>query len=401
MSRPPWSSGPSRREAIENAKMTRVFDAIVIGAGAMGSAAAYYLSELRQRVLLLEQFAFDHRQGSSYGHSRIIRYAYDHPEYVELAKDTYPLWFDVQDKLGEQLVVQTGGLDFGPAGEASLGATIAALRESGLPYELLRPAEAEFRFPQFRLADDFTALYQPDSGFVKASKAVLGHIQLAKARSAVVKDRTTVTSLDLQPDSVVVSTAEEDYSAGKLVVTAGAWAKRLLQQTGLDLPLAPLRCQLNFMAPMEMKPYQAENCPVWIAHVASLFPEMIYGIPSHAGSGFKIAFHGGPEYSYPSEISREPDAENVAALRPFMRDHIPGLARAPVRESRICLYTQTPDEHFVVDKHPDYAHVVIGAGFSGHGFKFSTTIGKMLSEIALDGATPHNDSLFKIERFTG
>lgn len=379
--------------------MTNVFDAIVIGAGAMGSAAAYYLSERGQRVLLLEQFELDHRLGSSYGFSRIIRYAYDRPEYVELAKDSFPLWFALQAKLGEKLVFRTGGLDFGPADEASLEATIAAMRASGLRYELLTPTEAHSRFPQFRLAENFKALYQPDSGYVKASKAVLGHIKLAEANGAVVKDRTAVAAITLQSDSVAVSIADETYSAGNLVVTAGAWAKRLLEQTGLDLPLAPLRCQLNFMAPTELSPYQAENCPVWIAHVSSLFPEAIYGIPSHDGSGFKIAFHGGPAFSHPSEINREPNANDVAALRPFMREHIPGLADAPVHESRICLYTQTPDEHFVVDKHPEYAHVAIGAGFSGHGFKFSTAIGKMLTDITLDGATPHNDSLFKIARF--
>ena len=380
--------------------MSEVFDAIVIGAGAMGSAAAYYLSERGQRVLLLEQFELDHRLGSSYGYSRIIRYAYDHPEYVELAKDTFPLWFALQEKLGEQLVFQTGGIDFGPAGEASLEATIAAMQASGLPCELLTPAEAKRRFPQFRLAEDFKALYQPDSGFVAASKAVLGHIKLAKANGAVIQDCAPVTAIALQPDTVEVATANDRYSAGKLILTAGAWARRLLARTGLDLPLVPLRCQLNFMAPAELSPYAAENCPVWIAHVASLFPESVYGIPSHDGSGFKIAFHGGPPFAHPAEIKREPDAENVAALRPFMRAHIPGIADAQARESRICLYTQTPDEHFVVDQHPEHAHVAIGAGFSGHGFKFSTTIGKMLTEIALDGATPHNDSLFKIERFT-
>lgn len=379
--------------------MTEVFDAIVIGAGAMGSAAAYYLSERGQRVLLLEQFALDHRLGSSYGYSRIIRYAYDHAEYVELAKDTFPLWFALQDKLGEQLVYTTGGLDFGPAGEESLEATISAMQASDLRYELLTPAEAKLRFPQFQLAENFRALYQPDSGFVRASKAVLGHIKLARANGAIVKDTTVVDRITLQPDSVEVSTADGRFAAGSLIVTAGGWAKRLLQQTGLALPLVPLRCQLNFMAPTDSPPYQADNCPVWIAHVSSLFSEAIYGIPSHDGSGFKIAFHGGPAYSHPSEIDRQPDEENVVALRPFMRAHIPGIAAAPVRESRICLYTQTPDEHFVVDKHPAYAHVVIGAGFSGHGFKFSTTIGKMLTDIALDGATPHNDSLFKIGRF--
>jgi len=381
--------------------MKQVFDAIVIGAGAMGSAAAYYLSERMQRVLLLEQFELDHRLGSSYGYSRIIRYAYDHPEYVELAKETFPLWYSLQEKLGEQLVVQTGGIDFGPAGEASLEATIAAMQASGLSYELLTPAESNVRFPQFQLPEGFKALYQPDSGFVKASNSVRGHIKLAQANGALVKDATPVTAIALQFDGVEVSTADGSYSAGSLIVTAGGWAKSLLEQTGLDLPLAPLRCQLNFMAPTDLSPYQAESCPIWIAHVGSLFPEAIYGIPSHDGSGFKIAFHGGPAFSHPSEIDREPDVKNVAALRPFMREHIPGIAQAPVRESRICIYTQTPDEHFIVDKHPEHAHVAIGAGFSGHGFKFSTTVGKMLTEIALDGSTPHNDSLFKIARFTG
>ena len=133
--------------------------------------------------------------------------------------------------------------------------------------------------------------------------------------------------------------------------------------------------------------------------MASLYPETVYGIPSHAGSGFKAAFHGGPAFAHPDDIDRAPDESNIESLRPFLRAHIPGVAEASLRESRVCLYTQTPDEHFVVDRHPEHAHVAIGAGFSGHGFKFSTMIGKMLTDIALDGGTPHNDSLFKIARF--
>lgn len=379
--------------------MTESYDAIVIGAGAMGSAAAYYLSQRGQSVLLLEQFELDHRLGSSYGYSRIIRYSYDHPEYVDLMRDTFPLWFALQDVLGETLYHQTGGIDFGPADDEILLATIAAVRSSGISHELLSPKTARERFPQFRFSEDFQALYQPDSGFVAASKAVLGHIKLARAAGAVIKDRVAVRDIRVGADSVDIATTDGAYAAGKLIITAGAWAKSLLGQTGIDLPLAPLRCQLNFMAPTDEHHYEAERCPVWIAHVSSLYPETLYGIPSHDGSGFKIAFHGGPAARHPSEISREPDASNVEAMRPFMRAHIPGIASAPVRESRICLYTRTPDEHFIVDAHPEFKHVVIGAGFSGHGFKFSAIIGKMLSDIALDGATPHNDQLFKISRF--
>ena len=145
--------------------------------------------------------------------------------------------------------------------------------------------------------------------------------------------------------------------------------------------------------------YNAATCPVWIAHVSGLFPDTIYGIPSHHHSGFKIAYHVGDTVNHPSEINYTPDDDNIASLRKFMKAHIPDVAEAPVRESRICLYTMTPDEHFIVDTHPQHSHVAIGAGFSGHGFKFSTIIGKMLTDIVLDGETSHNDTLFKISRF--
>ncbi len=380
--------------------MNESFDVIIIGAGAMGSAAAYYFSRRKQRVLLLEQFELDHRRGSSYGYSRIIRYSYDYPEYVELAKDTFPLWFAVEDSLGEQLYLKTGGIDFGPADDEMLRATIESVQSGMIEHELLSVEEAHRRFPQYRFGEDFLVLYQPDSGFVKASSAVKGHIQLARQNGAILKDNTVVADLSINRDSVDVATSAGDYSAGKLVVTAGSWARSLLLETGLDLPLTTLRCQLNFMSTSHSSHYESDACPVWIAHVSSLFPETLYGIPSHAGSGFKVAFHGGAPHSHPSEIDYNPDPENVESVRDFLRSHIPGLAEAPVRESRICLYTQTPDEHFIVDRHPQHAHVVIGAGFSGHGFKFSTIIGKMLSDLALDGATPHNDRLFKINRFS-
>ena len=381
--------------------MTKVFDAIVIGAGAMGSAAAYYLSLRGQRVLLIEQFDLDHRRGSSYGYSRIIRYSYDHPEYVELMKDTFPLWFALEAELGERLYYKTGGIDFGPADDETLQATINALRSSDLSHEVYSANDAAEHFPQFRFEEGFQVLYQPDSGFIAASRAVRGHVRLAQSLGAVIQCKTAVEEISIHRDSVDVLVQGARVSAAKLIVTAGSWAKVLLRPTGLDLPLTVLRCQLNFMAPTNMTPYESARCPVWIAHVSSRFPETLYGIPSHEGSGFKAAFHGGAAVQDLAEIDYTPDEGNIDALRAFLKAHIPGIAAAETRESRICLYTQTPDEHFIVDAHPEYKHVVIGAGFSGHGFKLSTLVGKMLTDIALDGETPHNDSLFKISRFLG
>ena len=379
--------------------MRNIFDAIVIGAGAMGSAAAYYLSKRRQRVLLLEQFELDHRKGSSYGYSRIIRYSYDHLEYVELMKDSFPLWFALQEELGERLYFKTGGIDFGPSDDETLQATVKAVQAGDISHEVLTLDDAHERFPQFRFADGFGVLFQPDSGFIKASAAVRGHIKLARRYGAVIEDRTPVDDVQIKSDSAEVIADGRVYSAGRLIVTAGSWAKSMLRKTGLELPLAPLRCQLNFFAPEDMTPFTSEHCPVWIAHVSKRFPETLYGIPAQDGSGFKAAFHGGPALRQPSDVDYTPDPANVEQLRPFLRAHIPAVAAAPLRESRICLYTITPDEHFVVDAHPTHKHVVIGAGFSGHGFKFSTMIGKMLSDIALDGSTPHQDRLFKISRF--
>ena len=381
--------------------MSETFDAIVIGAGAMGSAAAYYLSRRGQKTLLLEQFELDHRKGSSYGYSRIIRYAYDHPEYVELAQDAYPLWFALQDELGQTLYIKTGGIDFGPADDAMLQATIAAVKSSGIAHELLSVEAAHRRFPQFRFNDDFLILHQPDSGLISASQAVLGHIRLAQRYGAAVQAQTPVQRIAIHPDSVELTTAAGTYSAARLIVTGGAWAKSLLQPTGIDLPLQPLRCQLNFMATGDLSGYDTASCPVWIAHVSRLFPNTLYGLPAHQQTGFKAAYHSGAPIDHPAQVDYDPDPENTASLRNFLAAHIPALAAAPLLESRICLYTNTPDEHFIIDAHPAHPHIAIGAGFSGHGFKFSTLIGKMLSEIALDGATAHNSSLFKLSRFTG
>ena len=379
--------------------MKTTYDAIVIGAGAMGSAAAYQLSRRGQSVLLLEQFGLDHRLGSSYGFSRIIRYSYDHPAYIALAKDTYPIWHALQDELGETLLMKTGGIDFGPADDPTLMATIQSVQDSQIEHELLDPAEARRRFPQFAFDDDFNVMFQPDSGYVRASRSVLGQIQLARRHGAQVLDETPAQSIKLSTAGVAIKTEQDSFSAGKLIVTAGAWARSLLRETGIDLPLQPLRCQLNFVDTAAGDIFDAEHCPVWIAHVRARHGESVYGIPSHDGSGFKIAYHGGPAFEHPAQIDRNPDAQDFERLRGFMRSHIPQLALAPLRDSRICLYTQTPDENFILDKHPRHPHVVIGAGFSGHGFKFSAIIGKMLCDLALDGRTPHADQLFKIDRF--
>jgi sarcosine oxidase len=379
----------------------QIFDVIVLGAGAMGSAAAYYLAKAGQRVLLLEQFEIDHQKGSSYGYSRIIRYSYNHIAYINLAKATYPLWFALQEEAGETLHFKTGGLDFGLPAEASLQDSIESLRISGIPYEILQPREAERRFKQFRFDDDMLILYQPESGLLAPSKCVRAHVRLAEKHGATIRAHTPVTDMTIHGDSVEVVTAGETYSAGRLIVSAGAWAGRLLETTGLRLPLQPLRCQEAYFQPLNVDPtdYETGRMPVFIYHRNYEVGEAMYGLPSHDGSGVKAACHGGQQVNHPSEVNYTPDADVIDKIRVFTRKYLPAIGDGALVSTRICLYTMTPDEHFIIDQHPAYSHIIIAAGFSGHGFKFSTGIGSILCDLALHGVTSHDISLFKVTRF--
>jgi sarcosine oxidase len=191
---------------------------------------------------------------------------------------------------------------------------------------------------------------------------------------------------------------EPSFSAGKLIITAGPWAKSVLGDLGLDLPLTPMRCQVAYFRPSNPADYEPERFPTFIAHLANIYGRMPYGMASYADSGVKVAFHKGQPVNHPSEVNYTPGDDEIERIRSFTRNHLPG-ADAPVASTMICLYTMTPDEHFLIDKHPAHSHVVFGAGFSGHGFKFSTLIGSILTEIALKGHTEHDIGLFSVSRF--
>jgi sarcosine oxidase len=378
--------------------MEHNFDVIVLGAGAMGSAAAYHLTREQQRVLLLEQFELDHTQGSSYGPSRIIRYTYDHPTYIELSKAAYPAWRAIEEDAGETLYVRTGGLDFGPPDDAMLRSTLDNVRQMGIEHEVLSPGEAQRRFPQFRFDEDFLILYQADSGILPASQSVLTHVRLARQRGASVLTNTPVVSVKVSRGQAEVRTSSDTFTADKLVITAGPWAKSVLARLGLDLPLTPLRCQVAYFRPSVLDAYEPERFPTFIAHLSHIYGRMPYGMASYLNSGVKVAFHNGQPVAHPSEVNYTPEDEEIERIRTFTNKHLPG-ADAPLASTMICLYTMTPDEHFLIDKHPEHPQVVFGAGFSGHGFKFSTLIGRILADLALKGETQHDIRLFSVSRF--
>ncbi len=381
--------------------MMNTYDLIVIGAGAIGSAAAYHAAARGQRVLMIEQFTLDHQRGSSYGRSRIIRYSYDQPVYVRWARAVYPMWRVLQAEAGEPLFVEdTGGIDIGRPDQVEIEQRVASLTAERIPFELLTPDETAKRFPQFRLADDQIALYQAQTGVLRASRCVQAHARLAQARGAQVRENTAVTALRTSRDGVEIDAGGETFSAARVILAAGGWVNDLLRPHGLSLPLQVVRCQENYFAAQPADQFAAGRLPTFIAYVQPEFGLPVYGIPCLEDEGVKVAWHGGSPIAHAGESKSEPDAEVSDRARAFSRRYLPG-ADAPLVSSRVCLYTMTPDEHFIIDTLPGQPQVVIGACCSGHAFKFSTLIGSILVDLALDGRTAHEIAPFALSRFGG
>ncbi len=375
------------------------YDSIILGAGALGSAAAYHLAKSGQKVLLLEQFELNHQLGSSYGLSRIIRYAYDYTQYIDLAKAVFPMWAMIEEEAGEKLYTRTGGLDFGRHDQESLTAVIACLRQTDIPHEILSPSEAQLRFPQFRFDDDMTILYQADTGILAASQCVLAQLRLAERHGATVQPDTAITRIIPHPSSVEVQTAQGNYTAGTLVIAAGSWMRPLLKTLGLDLPLYPEKCQEMYFDTSNPPAYEPERFPAFIAHMKYRFPYQPYGIASREGSGVKVAAHGGKRLNDISEVDYVPEQNAIELAQTFSQTYLPEVGQ--LRSSRVCLYTMTPDEHWVIDKHPEFPQIVFAGGCSGHAFKFAIIIGEILKDLALSGTTQRDISLFQAARFNG
>lgn len=375
------------------------YDLLIIGAGAHGSAAAYHAARRGLKVLLLEQFGFDHGNGSSYGASRIIRYAYDHPVYIDMARLAFAEWEAVQQAVGEQLMFKTGGLDFGPRGEPVLENMIDSLTNQDIPFELLDAKEAAKWFPQFRFDEDFAVLYQADASLLAASRCVLAHLHLARQHGAVLMANVRVQRLQVAGAGWQVHTEQEIFTADRVIIAAGAWANDLLAPLDFEQPLRPVACQENYYELADMRPYQVGQCPVFIAHLTQEYgyPFMPYGLPSVNGSGFKIALHGGPDFD-PHVAERDVDRGVAAQMVEFASRYLAQPVTAH-QSSRVCLYTMTPDEHFILGSHYDYANLVVGAACSGHGFKFSHIIGQALVDIAFGEQTRFDISMFAPGRF--
>jgi sarcosine oxidase len=375
----------------------RDWDVIVIGLGALGSAAAYWASTRPgMRVLGLERFELGHANGASADHSRIIRLSYHRPDYVRLAKRAYATWAELQDEAGgDPIVTVTGGLDLWPAEPAipQLDYT-ASLTAEGVPFELFDAAEVMRRWPQWRLADDVTAMWQAQGGLADPYRGNAAHRRGAAARGAILRDRTPVTGIREVGGGYQVDTVAGTLTAGRVVITADAWTNHLLAAFDRRLPLTVTKEQVTYFAATDPERFAPDRFPVWIWMDEPSF----YGFPTYGEAGPKAAQDVGGQPVDPDTRTFERDEAAFVRVRDFLAMHLPDAVGPPIL-TRTCLYTLTPDRDFVLDRLPDAPGVVVGLG-AAHGFKYASVLGRILVELALDGASPSDGELgaFRIDR---
>jgi sarcosine oxidase len=362
------------------------YDAIVVGLGAMGSAAAWQLARRGRRVLGLEAHAPGHTLGSSHGESRIIRMAYmEHPDYVPLLRRAYELWRETEERAGEDLMRLTGGLFAGPPEGHVVAGSLASARAHGLPHELLDAGEIHRRFPALRPLEGDVAVWEETAGVLFAERCVVAQLRLAEASGARLRHGEPVLGWEPSGDGYEVTTPGGRYGADSLVLAAGAWLPRFLD--GLGLPLQPERIPVYWLQPTDTPElFDPARFPVYIWDTGG--PRTYYGFPHLGWPGVKVGRHHSGERCDPDTVGREVTGADEAAVREFVRGRIPALD-GPVAAGVVCLYTNTPDEHFVVDRHPQLPGVVYAAACSGHGFKFASVMGEVLADLLTEGrATP-------------
>ncbi|MEU6395128.1 N-methyl-L-tryptophan oxidase [Streptomyces sp. NPDC046939] len=382
--------------------MSPTHDVIVIGLGGMGSAAAHHLSARGARVLGLEKFGPVHNRGSSHGGSRITRQSYfEDPAYVPLLLRSYELYADLERATGRSIATLCGGVMVGRPDSRTVEGSRHSAEQWDLPHEMLDAREIRRRFPTLTPADDEVALFERKAGLVRPETTVAAHLQLAERAGAELRFEEPVTRWEpCAGGGVRVHTAGGTYTAGQLVICPGAWAPRVLADLGVPLTIER-QVMYWFQPSTGVGPFRPENHPIYIWEDAA--GVQVYGFPAIDGPdlGAKVAFFRGGAECTPETVDRTVHDAEVRAMADHMSRHIPALPGTFLK-AVTCMYSNTPDEHFVIARHPAHPDsVVVACGFSGHGFKFVPVVGEILADLALTGATAHPIDLFDPRRLTG
>jgi sarcosine oxidase len=366
-------------------------DVIVVGLGAMGSAAAWQLARRGRRVLGFDRFSPPHALGSSHGRTRIIREAYfEHPGYVPLLRRAYECWDDLARESGRRLFEPTGGLMAGPEGGTLVEGARRSALEHGLPHEMLTTAEIGRRFPAFAPPEGVVGLYEPRAGMLFPEACVEAALDRARSHGASLRSDEPVLSWRADGEGVAVVTASGTHRAERLILSAGAWMPSLLGARGRALTVE--RQLMHWFEPARNpEMFRPDRCPVAVWEDAG--GTVFYTLPD-AGDGLKAGIHHDGQTVDPDRVGREPTAEDESAIRRLLERYMPAAAGG-LRDARVCLYTNTADHHFVVDTHPDHPQVIVASPCSGHGFKFAPVIGEILADLVQGKPARFDLSLFR------
>jgi sarcosine oxidase len=371
-------------------------DVIIIGLGAMGTAAAFQCAQRGLRVIGIEQFELGHERGSSHGKSRVIRKAYfEDPRFVPLLHATYDEWREVESQSGQRLLHLVGCLNMGPPAHPAIEGVRASVRQHALAHETLTAGQIRQRWPFFEPAENDIGIFEADGGFIRPEQAMHCLAQLANRHGAMLSAKETVHHWSADGNGVTIETDKGRYTAANLIVSAGSWLPGIVPELAARLEVER-QVQAWFM-PDRPAAFERANMPVFIHFTEE---DGFYGIPpSDSATGIKIARHHGGVITTADTVDRRVHPQDEADIRRYIRKYIPA-ADGPMVDAKVCLYTNTPDSHFIIDRHPAHENVWIGGGFSGHGFKFAPLVGKILSELVTDGKTSQPIDLFSISRFS-
>ncbi len=377
--------------------MNKILDVIVIGLGAHGSSALYHLSKNNISVCGIDRFAPPHSFGSSHGQSRIIRQAYhESPMYVPLVKEAYNLWHELENVSGKKLLLKTGGIMLGDKNASVVTGAKLSAEMHDLEYEYLDAKAIKQKFPALKPTDETVGVVEKDAGMLFPEKCIHANLEQANKNGAMILLNETVQSIKQQNSYIEIETNKGIYQTEKLIVSAGAWLTQLMPE--LKLPLTVER-QVMYWFKNNNAAFQPdllpEKLPVYIWEYQR--GKMFYGFPD-VGDGIKIAYHHAGEKTEPenlrNQVADKNEIENIMQIAATYLKVEPSFNYA-----NVCMYTNTPDENFIIDFHPSSKNIMIASPCSGHGFKFASVTGKILSDMATGHQTQFDISPFSIQRF--
>jgi sarcosine oxidase len=374
---------------------TKNYDVIVVGAGVMGAATMFELATRGRKVLGFEQFYVGHDRGSSHGQNRIIRRAYyEHPSYVPLVNRAFEKWYELEQIDGHPLLIDCDCLSVGSHDSEMIRGVQHSARTHLLDVVSLSGDDLRNRFPQFRFNEEMVGLLERRAGFLLVDACLSALVRTSLFRKARINQKETIESWVSDGKMVTVTTNKSTYHAEKLVLTAGSWAPSLLANEGTRFRV--MRQVMFWVQPDERRQYRRDIFPVFLVDTPN---GAFYGLPAINSSGIKVAQHyGAEEVRHPDEVDRTIHDEDFSPVKEFLSKHLPGVNGKRTR-GEICMYTMSPDKHFVLDVHPAFQNVFVATGFSGHGFKFAPVVGEIMADLVEKGHTNLPAEMFRLSRF--